>query len=342
MNRIYYTFIWLLLIGHSHFSLAQNSCEEALYSARRLFESGDIKSTIDTLESCADALHSKADRVQAYRLLAQAWLELNETEKAETYAEKLLKTRHDYQRFPNIDPMNFTRLLDKYVVTTPLYLSSQIGATISVPVVVKNFPAYSSTQRYKPVVGYTLGLNAEYVFPKNKIALHFGVKTFGLGIHHIIDSAVGWTQNYHEDMRYVAGNFGISKSFGFAGSWEVKPMVGLGFMRLVSSDVYFEAVNLETGSKQQYTSNVLSFRNRNIPSATISIQVEKTLKNGHLLGLSGGITQASKNTFESKDRLADLNFNLNNQYVNDDLKMRFWSLTLIYKWPIMWQVKKQE
>lgn len=315
---------------------AQDGCKDALYEANKLFEAGNIKECIDRLEPCLGSKKSKEERVETYHLLAQAHQNLNNPESAQKYIIKMLKKKPDYQRFPNIDPLDFSRLVNQYAVSPKIFVGLKAGINRNSVALKKSYAVYKSDQSYNPLTGFQVGATVDYRLMKD-LSLSLDILYSGIGINHVVNNAGGWKQDYNEQQNYLIPNLILSKYVTLRKDLSLYGGVGFNASYLMSTNVFFEITNLETGSVQQATQNPLDYRNKWQTAANAHLGLAFPFYQG-LFGIESNYFYYFGRTVNSEKRMDDLNFIFNNQYVNDDISLRLLSFNISYKLPLVYKI----
>lgn len=314
---------------------AQNTCTNALYEANKLYEAGQLNDCIQRLQTCTASMNLE-EKIESYHLLGLAYLDLNDQEMAKKYVVKLLKAKPDYKNFPNIDPLPFKKLIDEVEVKPSVSIGVNAGANMTWTQLMQSYSTYNAQQSYSPVLGYQYGLSASYNI-KNNWNVGAIINYSGLGINHVIDSAGGWQLHYSEEQKYLQfkafGQYNqvVYKRLGMFGR------LGFGLGYLTKSNVFFESTNLTSGSIQQVTQNPLAYRNRMQYSVLGAIGISAALSKG-VISIETGLERYFKNTVNADQRMADLKFNFNTQYVNDDVALRVAYINVRYTMPIFWRI----
>ena len=109
----------LLILLPSGFVFAQQTktCTEYLQEAQTTFEAGGIHDLVDDFQStwgtCLNdelTTFTNEEKVQAFRLLALTYLQLDEPLKADEYIEKLFKADPEFEPNEAVDPIEFINL----------------------------------------------------------------------------------------------------------------------------------------------------------------------------------------------------------------------------------------
>jgi opacity protein-like surface antigen len=266
-----------------------------------------------------------------------AYQSASDMKNAEKYVKKMLLLKPDYHRFPNIDPIDFSQLVNKYMVFPDFYLGIKVGVNLNSIALKKSYAAYASPQSYNVTRGYQFGLSAEYRL-RPSISINADFLSNGLGINHIIDSAGGYRQTYNEQQNYFLSHFSARYHLNLGKQLQLYAGAGVGFGYLLTTNVFFESTNLVTGAVQQATQDPINSRNRFQTSVNGLFGFAIPMSSG-TFGVEGGFAYFFNTTVNSSKRMDDLNFIFNNQYVNDDVSLRLTMINLCYKFPFKWNVR---
>ena len=100
-------------------------CVQNLETAQQRFDEGRIQDIEGLLKTCVlQNVYTKGEKSQALRLLTLAYIYLEEPVEADYNMLRLLKTNHEFEINPAIDPTQFINLYKKYR-TKPLF---KVGA----------------------------------------------------------------------------------------------------------------------------------------------------------------------------------------------------------------------
>lgn len=338
MNRWKICAVMMILTSSKVFG--QTDCANVLYDANKLYQKGQFSACISSLQNCKDQLKKKSEKFEASHLLALSYLALSQTEQAKLNIVELLRNNPEYQKFPNVDPLEFSRLLNSYRVEPRWYFGLNSGINRSSVVLDKSYSTYSSTQRYLPSTGYQLGISSDYRILR-KLSLNADWMFSGLDIIHEIDNAGGWKQRYKENQQYtgvMAGlNYHLMKDLKFGGH------LGGGFMMnyLYETTVFLESERIETKARLQSTQNPISMRNKWQPGVFVETGIEFWVLKGFLT-LDCQYQHAFRNTVNPEERMKDMEFIYINHYVNDDVSIRQLNLLVGFKFPLTWRITQKE
>ena len=319
------------------FTMGQNNCENSLYEGNKLFEAGKFQECVDLLEPCLQSKKGKEEMIESYHLLAQAYQNIGNLEKANLYVKKMLSLNHDYQKYPNIDPKDFNRLVNQYSVSPKFYLGLKFGFNRNSVALKKSFSTYASSQSYLPKTGYQLGLTGDYRL-KPLFSINADLMASGVSINHIVDNAGGWKQNYTEQQNYFSLLLNGQKHFKVGSKFSVYAGLGIGFNYLYSTNVFFEATNNETKTLQQSTQNPIDARNRFQTCANGLLGTTIPLPQGSL-SIEANFGYYFGTTVNPDKRMSDSDFIFNNQYINDDVSLRMMMVNVCYKIPVVWDIR---
>lgn len=316
---------------------AQSTGKDILYQSDKLYQQGKIEEVIKLLEPSVDKGLNNEECFDAYRLLALSYLYLQNTNKTDFYMKKMLKSRVDYQKYPNIDPLEFSKLINRYEVRPLWQVGIKAGANLANPVLQNSYSAFVSNQSYLSTTGYQFGAFCEYMI-KSNISISADVMMNGFSINQKIDNAGGWSQNYIEDQQATLMNLSCNYYKKISEKMQVYGGIGIGVNYITSALVNLESVNLQTGETFQSTKDALNERNTLPIYASFKLGVAYQSRVGKL-GIDCSYLNFFTNTVNKDTRYNDQNFIFNNQYVNDDISMRMMLINISYKTPLKWLIK---
>ena len=329
-------FIVLMFLNSAVFS--QIDAKDLLFRSNKLYNQGKIEEVIKLLEP---AIHGKLlNREQtfdAYRILALSFMYSLNTEKTDYYIKEMLKLRVDYQKYPNIDPTEFTKLINKYEVRPQIYAGICFGVSSFLPQLMKSYSVYTSDQSYERTSGYQYGGFFEYRLKSN---LSFGSDLLinGSAIDHKINNANGWHQEYKEIRKSALLTVVGTKYRKLNDVVNVSCGLGLGMNVLTSSKGNIILTSNQTDLVLQSTTNTISERNSMSPVGLVRLGIDFQTNRGKI-GFDLTYVDYFKTTVNSEKRYNNADFIFTNQYVSDDIKLKGLMLNLSYKVPIKWVVK---
>lgn len=324
---ILFTILWS---GHSVY--AQKKCKDVLNRSDKLFQEGQIQEAVKTCEPCMNSLKSDEERFEAYRLLGISYLFLNNKRKSIQYAEKMIWLKPDYYKYPNIDPVEFTQLINKFEVRQIIYGGIKTGVNYVTPTILKSYSTFNTTSKYYMTTGYQFGGFAEY-FYKPGIAFGTDLQFNGIYISQKVDNAGGNNQQYHEYQQsllflpYV--NFYLNLPKGL----RVYSGAGIGVNYMLNAMVNLETLNELTQVSTLTSKNAIQERNRSQVITSIKFGIGYPLGKG-FIGFDMSYLVSLRNMVDPSKRLSDLDFIFNNQYINDDIKLSMFMFNISYHMPL--------
>jgi hypothetical protein len=315
---------------------AQSDCENSLYNSNLLYESGKIRDAINKLEPCLYSMSGKEQLFQSYRLLAIAYQDLDKLDYMNKYIKLMLSERPDYQKYPNNDPIKFTKAVSKFTVTPKLYAGVKVGASFNNIELEQSFSALNYPQVYNSTNGYQLGIMGDYRI-KSDIGISANIMFSGTSIDHELNSPSNWRQSYTEQLRFYQISVGAKKYFPLYKDLRVFGGVELGVNMMNYSQVFIEFENLNNSTIELHTKDGLDERNKMQPYYGIQAGISYPLERG-TIGLELGYNFYTNTTVDEGKRMEDQNFIFNTQYINDDIKMRLFTVNLIYTIPISYSI----
>lgn len=149
----------VLVVGEA---LAQApNCSQTLRLANSTYEQGRLHELPGLLDGCIKSGFTLEQRVLAYKLLTQAYIYLEEPEKADASMLLLLQTDNEFQINEAIDPAEFIALYRTFR-TTPVYrIGGKAGTSVAQPNVSSSDNANDGGSKYKYRFGFSAGFSAE-------------------------------------------------------------------------------------------------------------------------------------------------------------------------------------
>lgn len=143
-------------------SIAQStSCAQTLRLARSTYEQGRLHELEGILAGCLKEGFTTEEKVEAYKLLTQAYIYLEEPKKADEAMLRVLESDHFFQINPEIDPAEFVALY-KTFRTDPVYsLGLRGGLSLTFPSVSTDYYIASEskgTGKYAMGIAFQAGL----------------------------------------------------------------------------------------------------------------------------------------------------------------------------------------
>ncbi|MFN4082350.1 MAG: hypothetical protein ACK4K9_01840 [Bacteroidia bacterium] len=317
---------------------AQSNCLNTVYEADRLYNKANFNEAVALIEPCLINGILKEDLFDAYRILALCYQALANESKTDEHIRNMLKVNPDYQKYPNIDPVEFTKKVNTYKVEPVIYAGVFTGFNINGVILEKSYSAYAADQLYKPKTGYQVGAFADYyIFKKFFARTLIGLSR--IQFNHYINNAGGWEQSMTET--FGTRNINTSANVEIDLPYKLKALsgIGIGLQRIHSAYVFLESKNKENGSKQLSTKNAYDERKINQWHGMLNLGLEYALGNGYF-GINMQYHPYFQNTIIEDKRMNDLNFIFNNQYVHDDVKLQNIFINFYYRIVLQNRIKK--
>jgi len=329
-------FIVLMFLNSAVFS--QIDAKDLLFRSNKLYNQGKIEEVIKLLEPVVHGkLLNREQTFDAYRILALSFMYSLNAEKTDYFMKEMLKLRVDYQKYPNIDPTEFTKLINKYVVRPQIYAGICFGGSSYLPQLMKSYSVYTSNQSYERTSGYQYGGFFEYRL-KSNVSLGTDVLINGSAINHKINDANGWEQEYKEIRKSALVTVVGTNYRKLNDVVNVYCGVGLGMNVLTSSEGNIILASNQSDLVLQSTTNTISERNKISPVGLVRLGVDFQTNRGKI-GFDLTYVDYFNTTVNSEKRYNNADFIFTNQYVSDDIKLRGMMFSLSYKVPVKWVVK---
>lgn len=333
-TRIYIGMIVCLMTTHV---LAQKKCKDALNGAEKLYNQGQIAEAIQLLEPCSKRMSKEDERFESFRLLGLCYQFQNNEKKALNYINLMLKMRPEYQKYPNIDPLEFTELVNRFEVRPMWYLGTKMGMNINSVRFLKNYSMVKAKQVYYPTIGYQFGLTGEYMYKRN-ISFSSELLLDGRSIHHELILNNGEVQDITESHQYMSWN-GLANYYIVKGNWGIFSGAGLGINYLVTAIANFESHNSENVNNSQASKNSIDERNLLQPTIIVKVGVSYEAYAG-IFGLELGYTGFIRNVVDSEKRFDDQEWMFNHQYISSDYSLDAVFMNLSYKLPLKMMIRQ--
>jgi hypothetical protein len=164
---IVFTTLWYCSFGQT-----KDDCVQKLRLARATYEQGRLHEIEIQLKPCLQgggfSKDEKQFEVEAYKLLCLSYIYLEEHDKANEAMLNILKTDHDFQINPAVDPAEFVGLYNTFRSKSMFSFGLIVGPNATMPTVKENYSISGSGQgngKYTPKVNVQIGL----VFEKELI-----------------------------------------------------------------------------------------------------------------------------------------------------------------------------
>jgi hypothetical protein len=215
----------MMVLNHLN---AQENCALNLKRAQELFSTGQIEEIPILIESCLQTGFTKEEKVQAYKLLINAYVFDDNIEKAEAVMFTFLKKYPEYEII-STDPYEFVNLMQQFDNRPRFSLGIIAGGTYSVIRVIEPLNTSSVSDNYGNYstsgVSYHAGLSfIKSINSKFDICLEADYKN--TVFDHYIDPNSFTTNSYFEAQQVI--NFPVSATYKF-GSGKNIPYARLGF-----------------------------------------------------------------------------------------------------------------
>lgn len=170
------TIFLILFVQFYQIALSQDFCAQKLSEAEDKFDQGKFYEIPDLLSICINNGFSREERIRAYRLLTITYLYLDYPSKADDSYLELLKLSPEFDINEESDPRELINHHQKFTTRPFVYLMAKGGANSTYYNAIFDISMVNSTpgsQDVRPLVGYNLGLGAEFTLYKN---LHLGTE----------------------------------------------------------------------------------------------------------------------------------------------------------------------
>lgn len=164
--RIFLFAIAFLTFGLVH---GQENCRSTLVEAGQLYNQGLIDEIPELLAPCMEEGFTRAEMIEAYKLVILAYLFDDDRLEAEKMMDEFLQKYPEYDLMPN-DPKEFEYLFESYKTSAVISASFQMGTLLSMPSVramYSTFDQNSIEDQARPGMGFLIGVGASREFDEN-------------------------------------------------------------------------------------------------------------------------------------------------------------------------------
>lgn len=224
----------MAIIGFAMISFFANAqtdpCLTYLKDANLKSEQGWYDQAIELAQkSLKDCDLDKSDKISAYRLLIQNYIEIDNLEEAAKAVSEIMKLNPNYEADKLVDSPEIIQLFERYKPTAVLTGTFYGGLNYSSAKASKTYSVVTDNDtegldNYQNVTGFQIGLGIEYkVF--NSLWLESGIQYRNSAYKIQIPNVEGRTVSYQEDLNYLDLPLNV-KYYFFKGT--IKPFVKVG------------------------------------------------------------------------------------------------------------------
>ncbi len=146
--------IIMTLFGATFLQAQNLTCSESLTEAQRMFEQGNFYAIPKMLKPCLDKGFNKQQKIDAYFLLTQTYLFIDDPIAAEDSYLKLLNEDPEFEPNEELDPIDVIYLSEKFT-TRPIFIfTSRIGVNYTATDVIQPFNTSDQPQQAQYGLGY--------------------------------------------------------------------------------------------------------------------------------------------------------------------------------------------
>lgn len=345
MNKILPLLLSFLTAGTALFG---QSCDSKLEEANRAYYNGEFNTVLTLLEPCAASMSTKELRVEAYSLLSQSAIMIQNDSLAESNALNTLKEDPFYT--PKSTSLRlYQQIHENFVIRNYLNLGYSMGFNNS-SFSILDYHSYASITdeptEYESFTGFNLNIWASYF-----ILYDFYLRT-GLSYqqHEFFQEEIIFdyqSVSSRETYRYLSIPLQLEYQFS---KWKLKPFVNGGFSyhMLTSATADIQNSPLEGGIPNPFAGVTRSLENYDVSD-------QRTTGNWNLL-LGGGLRYQIKhfsfeasiyyengenNLVDETKRFDDEMLYSDYSYLSDDFKLRQLSFNLGIVYSFLKPIQRQ-
>jgi hypothetical protein len=320
MKRILFCFLISCISVRTYAQIS--SCAQTLRLAQSTYEQGRLHELPGLLESCLKNVgasgFNKDERVRAYKLLAMAYIYLEEPEKADEAMLNLLRTDPYFTPNPDVDPAEFIGLFGTFR-TTPIYrLGVKLGGNASQPNLVSSNDVSTGSSNYKFGFGFAGGVVGEIPiqiqrFRKFTVSPEIQFQLSGFKNTTTVSQSTGdFIITGKQSLTYVSLPILVQYKIGKS---KLNPYVALGASGdyLLSSTLTLDETRPKFQAVQSQSVNNLTGYNKINISAVVGAGVKFRLAGGYFLTevrFKYGLSQISNkgNTYTNNIQVFDYKY----------------------------------
>lgn len=335
---LFYLFIFLV-ISKNLMAQDKSACSNALYQANKEYEAGHFSQVLELLRPCLKNGFTTDEKFEAYRLMSLCYIYLTQSDSAKWSAAKMLKQKPSYQKFPYVDPLDFTRLLEAFEVRPKLEFGISAGMNSNNVKPINNFSVSGSPASFLTGTGFQIGGFFEY-FPTSKISIVLGCSNENLKYSRKADDVNGWEQTYAEELNLFAIPLSLRYLVFNSKSLRIYPEIG--FQAAILSSASANIVMLNSNDENIQTPiDRFTQRNKLNKAVKAGVQLKYKLGPGDA-GFNVSYANGLNNIVIPKRRYDNLEFILGNQYIDSDFKFNTFYYTFSYQFPLFYSVKTKK
>jgi hypothetical protein len=336
--RITIVIILLLLLSVIKLN-AQTNCMNTLKEAKELYEQGLIEDIPKMLSECMEYGFTRAQRIEAYKLIIMAYLFDDNQFEAEKIMDEFLKKFPEYEVMPN-DPVEFTYLLESYKTSSVYSINLFLGSNFSNPRITEPFTAVDQNNT-KSNNKFSRGFNIGVGVSRNLVKeLNINLAVF-YSSHSIAKSDVttsldaGSTSEIQVNSKESLKKFDLPLSFTYNfGKGNLSYFARLGGMFSYVSNSSLNVERTVTGNTPiSKNFDIKDIRSKYYYSLLAGVGVEYKVPRGYVvldLRYNYGLNNMSNN----EDRFKNQELWSSYYYLDDNFKLDYFTINLGYYFTI--------
>jgi len=340
-----FSLILLYLIVLSTLSVkAQRSCLNTLREAKELYESGLIDEIPELLSGCMESGFTRAQRIEAYKLIILAYLFDDDQFEAERMMDEFLKKFPEYEVMPN-DPVEFVYLLESYKTSSFYSLNLFFGPNFTNPRITELYSTLDQSQsefRDKTGVGFHVGFGISRNLWKSvniNIDAIYSWQNFTLVEKGFVQIGNGSPRNFteitvKENMKKLDVPLSFTYKFG-KGNFSYFARLGAMISYTIENSLSPQRTQFGTEAISESLTDIKKQREQITYAALGGLGFEYKIPRGYLIldfryhvGLSNMVKEGNRYEFE---RFWSRYYYLDNNYMLDHLSISFGYYFSIYQ-----------
>jgi hypothetical protein len=318
---------------------AQTNCMNTLKEAKELYEQGLIEDIPKLLSGCMESGFTRAQRIEAYKLIIMAYLFDDNQFEAEKVMDEFLKKFPEYEIMPN-DPVEFTYLLESYKTSSVYSINFFIGPNYSNPRITEPYSVLdqnNTTSDNKFGRGFDIGIGVSRNLIKElnaNISIYYSSHNLNktdVTTSTIAGSSTDITIKSTETIKTIDIPLSLTYSFG-KGNLSYFGRLGTTFSLLTKSSLNVER-SIPDAPSLSKTFDVTDIRSKSYFSVLTGIGAQYKVPRGYLvldLRYNIGLKYLSKN----EDRFKNQELWSNYYFIDDNFKLDCLTVNIGYYFTI--------
>jgi hypothetical protein len=328
VKRILMAIVFPVVLLGSTVAQSQN-CSGIIQEGEILYSKGLFTDLISSLSACRNSAELDI-QFKSHRLIAMAYLGLNEPDSAKVHARKMLELNTRYQPSYLKDPSELIKLLNSIPVIPKMSfgLGLSIGTNSTVPRISDIYTLTEMTKIYTGKNSFQFGISYNYQINEK---FSFDLSLMASSKKYELDYSIEeWDLKMDEELVYL--NIPIGVRYQQKTKFKIKPYIQLGGYAgyLLSADNNYTALYKPTEeSYAQFNISSLDRRNKIDYGFFGGIGASYKMGDGQMY-VQANYFNSLRNTAIAAERYSDPQLRDAHFYIDDDIKLNNLAISIGY------------